>query len=97
MGDMTPKQIIGLVAALSVTAALVVPLARSGDSKVDCSSLQRWSPSHGGYRKDELVWAKVARSANGGEFSCSDGCDGEPDKSSQWTMVGECKRQTAPH
>jgi hypothetical protein len=97
MGSMTPKQIIGLVAALSITAALVVPLLRGGD-KMDCSTLQPWSSSHGGYRADELVWAKVARHASGAEFSCREApCAGEPDRSSQWTMVGECKRQTAPH
>jgi hypothetical protein len=97
MGEMTPKQIIGLVAAVSLTAALVVPLLRSND-RVDCSSLKPWSSSHGSYRKDELVWVKVARYANGAEFSCSDAaCDGEPQTSSQWTTVGECKHHTAPH
>lgn len=91
-------RIIGAVVVACLTGgALVVPLARGGN-EVDCSGLKPWSASHGGYRKGERVWVKVARYADGAEYSCSDSpCFGDPEKTSQWSIVGECKHNTAPH
>ncbi len=75
----------------------MVPLARAGSGEVDCSGLQTWSSGQH-YSSGTRIWFKASYS-HGAKYKCTDDsfCSGAPDKSSDWTFVGQCIGNTEPH
>ena len=81
--------------AVLVGFATVTPIARGG-TDVDCSSLSPWTKGHGHYSKGDRVTLKVPKYRHPAAFKCTEGyCSEAPDRTSDWTLLGECEYGTA--
>jgi hypothetical protein len=79
-----------------VGLASVIPIARGG-TDVDCSSLSPWTRNHGHYSKGDRVWFKIPKYSHPAAFKCTESyCADAPDRSSDWTLLGECEYGTTP-
>jgi hypothetical protein len=73
--------------AVLVGFATVIPIARGG-TDVDCSDFSPWSKGHGHYSKGDRVTLKVPKYRH-------EHCSEAPDRTSDWTLLGECEYGTA--
>ena len=93
------KVIIGIAFGGALCAAMYVGSSQRlahASSDVDCSKLKKWQPDHD-YRKGDLVWFKPSVENRGWEYRCNDSsCRSQPDHSSNWKVVAECKAASDP-
>jgi hypothetical protein len=94
------KMIIGIVFGGAMCTALYLGSSQRfahASTDIDCSKLTKWKSNHD-YRKGDLVWFKPSSQNRGREYKCLDAaCRGsQPDRSSIWKVVAECKAFSDP-